>query len=36
MKRENYEKKLKGLSNAEQFNERKNLTDSVIKKMKKT
>ena len=34
MKRENYEKKQKSLSHAEQFSERKNLTDSVIIKKK--
>ena len=35
MKKETYEKKLKDLSQAEQFSERKNLTDSVIMKIEK-
>ena len=35
MKKETYEKKLKDLLQAEQFSERKNLTDSVIMKIKK-
>ena len=35
MKKEKYEKKLKGLLQAEQFSERKNLTDSVIMKIEK-
>ena len=36
MKMETYEKKLKNLKQAEHFNERKNLTDSVIMKLKNT
>ena len=36
MKKETYEKKLKDLLQAEQFSERKNLTDSVTMKLKKT
>ena len=35
MKKETYEKKLKDLLQAEQFSERKNLTDSVITKIEK-
>ena len=35
MKKETYEKKLKDLLQAEQFSERKNLTDSVIMKIEK-
>ena len=35
MKKETYEKKLKDLLQAEQFSERKNLTDSVIMKTEK-
>ena len=35
MKKETYEKKLKDLKQAEQFSERKNLTDSVIMKIEK-
>ena len=35
MKKETYEKKLKNLLQAEQFSERKNLTDSVIMKIEK-
>ena len=35
MKKETYEKKLKDLLQAEQFSERKNLTDSVIMKVEK-
>ena len=35
MKKETYEKKLKDLLQAEQFSERKNLTDSVIIKIEK-
>ena len=35
MKKETYEKKLKDLLQAEKFNERKNLTDSVIMKIEK-
>ena len=35
MKKETYEKKLKDLLQAEQINERKNLTDSVIMKIEK-
>ena len=34
MKKETYEKKLKDLLQAEQFSERKNLTDSVIRTVK--
>ena len=35
MKKESYEKKLKDLLQAEQFSERKNLTDSVIMTIEK-
>ena len=35
MKKETYEKKLKDLLQAEEFNERKNLTDNVIMKIEK-
>ena len=35
MKKERYEKKLKDLLQAEQFSERKNLTDSLIMKIEK-
>ena len=35
MKKETYEKKLNSFLQAEQFSERKNLTDSVITKIKK-
>ena len=35
MKKETYEKKLNDLLQAEQFSERKNLTDSVIMKIEK-
>ena len=35
MKKETYKKKLKELLQAEQFSERKNLTDSVIMKIEK-
>ena len=35
MKKEAYEKKLKDLLKAEQFSQRKNLTDSVIMKIEK-
>ena len=35
MKKETYEKKLKDLLQPEQFSEKKNLTDSVIRKIEK-
>ena len=35
MKKETYEKKLKDFLQAEQFSERKNLTDSMIMKIEK-
>ena len=36
MRKETYEKKMKGLLQAEQFSERKNLIDSVVMKTERT